>query len=232
MAAAFDYLDNASDWVLHTAAEDPLAAQMADFFGMGGAVRGDIRARRWALVAMPSPCGGNVGRPRPTVLRSYIHARLPLPSRLGCRGHRGFLVVFKRRGARGAARRAAPVGPGRRGRAGGQRHLPRADGPLRLGRGAARPPRRRPVRRRRHAPWRGPGRALPEAGPTRLNTCCVTLAHDLGLRYYAVRPPGFHSRGVGTVLLADLEAALPIWPRPPPRAAPDCSGEGGRPTAQ
>ena len=57
--------------------------------------------------------------------------------------------------------------------------------------------------------------ALPEAGNNRLNMCYATLAHVLGLRYYAVRAPGFHSSFSGAVDLAQLEA-LPLWATTPP----------------
>jgi hypothetical protein len=234
MAIALDHLGpsaNASDWVLHSVAKDPLATNIADFFGFRRVVQGDIRANR-VIFVMPSPCGGSVGGLRLNLFRSYIHTRIPLQIRLlGCRGHSGIMIVFKRQAARALANHAEVMHTARRLWTEGVVIEQSGNGTFREqmtlfastvvlfgphGAGMAGSV--------AMLPGRTMVEVLPEKGTNRLNMCFVTLAHDLGLHYYAVRAPGFDSRGMGVVSIPAMEA-LPIWPAP--RAAHKGSGVNG-----
>ena len=227
LAAALDSLppsESAGEWLVHCMLHlQPLAAQVADVLGVRGIVGGDVRAGR-ALVPTPTPCGGYASGPMPSRLRSRIHRRL----RPACwPPARRILVVFRRRGARElenhddvarAARRlwrGAVVEHGGEGTFRAQMELYAAAAAVLGPHGAGM------VGMVAMQPGGAVAEVLPEAGDNRLNMCYAGLAHALGLRYYGVRAPGFHSSGRGAVPLAALEA-LPLWadPPPPPAAGP------------
>ena len=227
LAAALDSLppsESAGEWLVHSMMHlQPLAAQVTDVFGVRGIVGGDIRAER-ALVPTPTPCGGYTSGPMSSRLRSRIHRRLSPPCRPAARR---ILVVFRRRGprelgnhaevARTARRlwRGAVVEHGGEGTFRAQMELYAAAAAVLGPHGAGM------VGMVAMQPGGAVAEVLPEAGDNRLNMCYVGLAHALGLRYYGVRAPGFHSSGRGAVPLAALEA-LPLWadPPPPPAAGP------------
>ena len=216
--------DRANDWLVHSMMEEPLAAQVAEFAGVKGMVRGYIRASR-LLVPAPTPCGGSVGGRAMLRLRSYIRMRLP---RALLHSQRT-LVVFKRSGARAlanhadvllAAGRLWAAGPVVEHDGGGtfleqMARLAAAGaliGPHGAGMSSA-------VAMR---PGAAVAEVLPEQGPNRLNVCFAALAHTLGLRYFALRAPGFDSEGLGVVHIPDLEA-LPLWPGPAGRPVTKCT---------
>jgi hypothetical protein len=215
--------ENGSDWLVHSMMEEPLAAQVAEFMGVKAMVSGDIRASR-LLVPMPTPCGGSVGGYRTIRLRGYIRARLP-PEPLRCQPT---LVLVKRAGTRAlanhaevllAVRRLWIAGPVQEHDGGGTfleqmarfaaaaaavgPHGGGLTGMVAMPAGAA------------------VAEVLPEQGTNRLNACYAALAHALGLRYFALRAPGFDSDGQGVVPVRELEA-LPLWPGRPGYHEPGC----------
>jgi hypothetical protein len=219
LVAALDYLPTAerpSEWLVHSMIVPPLAAEVADFMGVQGMVRGYIRARR-LLVPAPTPCGGSVGGHAALRLRRLIYTRLP---RALLRSPRT-LVIYKRSGARALANHAAVLEAAGRlwtdgpvvehdggGAFGEQMALFAAAGALVGPHGAG--------MSGALAMWPGTAVAevLPETGTNRLNMCFAALAHALGLRYFALRAPGFDSDGQGVVSIPELEA-LPLWPGTP-----------------
>ena len=196
----------------------PLAAELAAFMGVGGIVGGDIFADH-VLVPTPTPCGGHISGPIPARLRSRIHSRLP---HMCWPAHNRLLVLFRRSGKRGLANHGEVVRAAWRLWAGGTVMEHGGEGTFRaqmelyavaeavLGPHGAGMTGMIAMR-----PGGAVAEVLPEAGNNRLNMCYATLAHVLGLRYYAVRAPGFDSSEKGTVDLAQLEA-LPLWTQKPP----------------
>ena len=222
LAAALDSLppsESAREWQVHSMMHrQPIAAQLAAFMGVGGVVGGDVRAGR-VLVPTPTPCGGHITGPMPARLRSRIHSRLP---RICWPAHSRLLVLFRRSGKRELANHGEVARAARRLWAGGAVVEHGGEGTFRaqmelyavaaavLGPHGAGMTGMIAMR-----PGGAVAEVLPEAGINRLNMCYATLAHVLGLRYYAVRAPGFHSSFSGAVDLAQLEA-LPLWATKPP----------------
>ena len=221
LAAALDSLppsENVREWQVHSMMhEKPLAAELAAFMGVGGIVGGDIFADH-VLVPTPTPCGGHISGPIPARLRSRIHSRLP---HMCWPAHNRLLVLFRRSGKRELANHDEVARAARRLWAGGTvehggEGTFRAQMELYAVAAAVLGPHGAGMTGMiAMRPGGAVAEVLPEAGNNRLNMCYATLAHVLGLRYYAVRAPGFDSSEKGTVDLAQLEA-LPLWTQKPP----------------
>ena len=202
-----------SEWHVHHVASSPIASQSADLLGVRGTVGGFVRAGR-VLLPRSSFCGGRLGDRRIPRLRALIHARYSIPGNQAPTN----VIVYKRSGARSILNHAAVLAEVRR--------LWKGSGSVleHSGEGSF------VEQMRMHAAAavligpHGSGmtnaismlagaavvEVLPETGYNRLNMCYVALAYSLGLRYFALRAPGFDCMGAARLPIESL-ADVDVW---------------------
>lgn len=225
LMAAFHYLDlrgeSKHDWVVHSMLAEPLATQIAQFAGVRAFVSGLVRAHR-LLMPMPTHCGGSLGGINTVRVRAFVRdhfstSLLHLNKEQHERMLKRSFVLVKRTGRRSLANHDEILEACRRLWKGGDVLEHFGDTPFEHqmemlysasvimgphGSGLS------------NAIAMDIGSSmievLPETNHNRFNVCYLTLAFTLGLKYYALRAPGFDSEGVGVLPISGLKA-LPVW---------------------
>lgn len=219
---AWDYLTKKNEsldgWYIHHQISKPVSEAAAHLFNALGMVHGYVRAHR-VLLPSPTNCGGQIANPGIIQLRSLIYKQYKIQPTNQNILARTTLIVFKRQGNKRSIRNHDQVVIEIRRLWGPNKTVIEHDGTgtfmdqMLLYSQAA-------VLIGPHGAGltsqigMQPGSTLveilPEVGINRLNLCYVVLSFTLGLRYYALRAPGFDAMGTGYLPIESL-ARLPFW---------------------